>query len=179
VNASQEDVTNLFPRALTETFHRQGLPSPYPDCVGAELWDRLHNDKNVLMRTVHVGDVPTGVVIAPMTQRTTFTWMGVSLESGRASNVNSVMYHDLMVRSMERGRDGLDLVATASDNMSRFKGEFGTTVRPFLMSSHIASARYTFARGAAFRGRAVAQRFTSSRSRKTVEPNRGSRPCPD
>ncbi|WIE64854.1 GNAT family N-acetyltransferase [Curtobacterium sp. MCLR17_036] len=126
------ELTALLPQVLGESYRSRGVPSPYPEEIGArvERWAAGRDD--VLVTTAVVAGEPGGVIVALASHPVVTGWAGGTLRAHRAANPSTALFHDLLVWSLRRGHTAVDLVGHVDDGIARFKTSLGATERAFV-----------------------------------------------
>ncbi|MBF4612963.1 GNAT family N-acetyltransferase [Curtobacterium sp. VKM Ac-1376] len=125
------EVATLLPQVLDESYSSRGVPSPYPGGVGerVERWASGRDD--VYAATALVAGEPAGVIVALANQPVVTGWAGGTLRAYRSANPSTVLYHDLLRWSLDRGHTAVDLVGHVDEGISRFKKSLGATEKPY------------------------------------------------
>ncbi len=136
----------LFP-LLVEGYAARGHPCPYPADVGlfVEEWARDREDVGILIAEVQ-GE-RAGLLVVLGGRPTALAWAGGCFRRFRDLSVNVLLYHHMLLWSLERGHDRIDLCAGVDNpGALRFKRSFGGElvaglyVESFLFGHHALSA---------------------------------------
>lgn len=162
------EVTEHLPHVLNESYESRGVPSPYPQDIGARIEQLAAERDDVYTATALVGDTVAGVIVALTGHPVVTGWAGGTLRAFRAVNPSSALYFDVLRHALEHGHTAVDLVGYVDEGISRFKMSLGAVERPFttVVSSPLPPAVRTAA--LALRRRAVVHGRSLPPSRAVV-----------
>ncbi|WIB79171.1 GNAT family N-acetyltransferase [Curtobacterium sp. MCPF17_002] len=126
------ELTELLPDVLGEAYTSRGVPSPYPDDIGARIEAWAVGRDDVYIATAIVGDESVGALVALAGHPVVTGWAGGSLRAHRAANPSTALYHDMLQWALRRGHTSVDLVGYVDEGISRFKKSFGGVEQPYL-----------------------------------------------
>lgn len=126
------EVTAFLPRVLSESYESRGVPSPYPDDIGARIERWAEGRDHVYAATAVVEGELAGVILALAGHPVVMGWAGGTLRAYRSANPSSALYHHIVQWSSAHGHTALDMVGRVDEGISRFKMSMGATERPFV-----------------------------------------------
>lgn len=125
------ELTEFLPLVLSESYSSRGVPSPYPDDIGARIERWAAESGDVHTATALVDGVVAGVIVALTRHPVVTGWAGGTLRAFRSVNPSTPLYFDVIRHALEHGHTAVDLVGWVDEGISRFKMSLGATERPF------------------------------------------------
>jgi hypothetical protein len=129
--AAPGETTTFLPRVLNESYEVRGVPSPYPDDIGARIEQWAADRDDVYVGAAVVAGETSGVIVALGSQPVVSVWAGGTLREHRSANPSTSLYHDVLRWSLDRGHTAADLVGRVDDGIARFKTALGATERSY------------------------------------------------
>ncbi|MGL3199320.1 MULTISPECIES: lipid II:glycine glycyltransferase FemX [Curtobacterium] len=125
------EVTEFLPRILSESYSSRGVPSPYPEDIGARVERYAAVRDDVYTATALVDGTIAGVIVVFTGHPVVTGWAGGTLRAFRAVNPSTALYHDVLQHALDTGHTAVDLVGEVDEGISRFKLSLGAAERPF------------------------------------------------
>lgn len=125
------ELTAFLPLVLNESYSSRGVPSPYPDDIGARIEHWAADRDDVYTATALVDGTVAGVIVALTRHPVVTGWAGGTLRAFRSVNPSTPLFFDLLRHALEHGHTAVDLVGWVDEGISRFKMSLGATERPF------------------------------------------------
>lgn len=130
--AAPGETTAFLPRVLSESYEVRGVPSPYPQEIGARIEQWAADRDDVYIGAAVVAGETSGVIVALGSQPVVSVWAGGTLREHRAANPSTSLYHDVLRWSLDRGHTAADLVGRVDDGIARFKTSLGASERSYV-----------------------------------------------
>ncbi|KTR10367.1 hypothetical protein NS184_01545 [Curtobacterium luteum] len=125
------EVAEYLPHVLNESYESRGVPSPYPQDIGARVERLAATQDDVYTATALVDGTVAGVIVALTGHSVVTGWAGGTLRAFRAANPSTALYFDVLRHALEHGHRAVDLVGYVDEGISRFKMSLGAEERPF------------------------------------------------
>jgi hypothetical protein len=130
--AAPGETTEFLPRVLGESYTSRGVPSPYPEDIGARIERWADGRDDVYLGAAVVDGETSGVIVTLGSHPVATGWAGGTLREHRSVNPSTALFHDVMCWSLERGHTALDLVGRVDDGIARFKTSLGAVEQPYV-----------------------------------------------
>lgn len=133
------EATTLLPRILNEAYASRDVESPYPDEIGSRFEQWAAGRDDVYVRTALVAGEQAGLVVALGSHPVVTGWAGGSFREFRDANPSTILFHDMLLWSLERGHTAVDLVGWVDEGVARFKMSLGAQEQGYTtaLSSHL------------------------------------------
>ena len=117
----------ILERVISAIFARRDLPVPYPHHFPPELAALNRLGLQAHWTVAVLGDVEVGALVALMYEGAAVAWVGGVLPEHQASNVNVLLYWEMIQWARAQGARSLDLVGIPNSGIDQFKSQFGGT----------------------------------------------------